>query len=289
MTTAGGQSEADGATGHLNEVAATWQRRFRWTLALSLSLGVAAGFVALVPTRGGRLAAVFLMVVATGAVWIIGSLRMEARWHETRDRVERLHSVKFRYRMAIAPYADEPSLLRVSQDLAALGVMSGPDPSWEVTRSLAIEEQVAWYRSHRLADQRGFYQLRATAFRQREIYARRAILCCYIAVSFIAVAQFLDAWTIELVAPFAAVLAALQAWSATRRWGHTAQIYESAIVTIDAADLQLTRHLLTEPVDCGAIKAVVEVAESTLDRESARWLALHNFTLADEKYLKGGT
>jgi len=106
------------------------------------------------------------------------------------------------------------------------------------------------------------------------------------AVSLIAIAEVVTTWEVELVAPFAAVLAALQAWSATRRWGHTAQIYEGAIQTIDMADTHLAHHLLKVPPNAAAIAAVLEMTESTLDRESARWLALHNFSLADDKYLK---
>lgn len=261
-------SPADKAIADLDKQSVDSKRRQETFVRIALVLGVASAVSTL-----------FSLPIATallfaGIAWEFGFVKRHSNeWAKTRSRVERLHALKFRYRMRMPPFRDDDA--NIEPILREAGLNIGPDSSWDVTRSLPTPERVRWYLKQRVESQtRQFYKPRKTEFSKKSRFFGAIAWGVQIAALFFGLLQVVGRSSHDFVAPLLAIASSAQVWVGTRKLNEVKAIY-----TETYEFLSNTRKQILLLLDFGApdkaLQSAVEKVENRIGMERDQWDNIH--------------
>ena len=237
--------------------------------------------------QGMALASAIAVAIGLILTLTLQAQRLSATWYDGRAVAEATKTSAWRYMMRAYPYGNlaEPyadkalisafdSFLRDRKGLAGSlpsGLAQLPQITAVMrdTRGLAVEARKSVYVDSRLADQRMWYAARAEHNSKRARHLFTLVIGCHALALVAAIANVRWPETqINLTGVFAALAAALIAWTQLKKYEEQANVYGLTAQELKSIEEQ-GRHANAEE----AFARFVEEAESAITRENALWLA----------------
>lgn len=270
------------------------QKLYLKLVAADLSVmlvGAALGALSVSGSRHAQLLALASAIsVAIGLVLTLTlqSQRLSAIWYDGRAVAEATKTSAWRYMMRAYPYGDEVSDADVDRSLTSAfdsflrdrRGLAGSLPSslaqlpqittaMRDTRVRAVADRKAVYVESRLTDQRLWYAARAEHNSKRAKLLFMLVIACHALALVAAIANV--RWPespFNLTGVFAALAAALIAWTQLKKYEEQANVYGLTAQELRSIEEQ-GRHANAEDT----FSRFVEEAESAITRENAIWLA----------------
>lgn len=269
------------------------QKRYLNLVAADLAvmlLGAALGAISVSASGAAQgLALASAIAIATGLVLTLTlqAQRLSATWYDGRAVAEAAKTSAWRYMMGAYPYGklDQTdvdkafisafdSLLHDRRGLAGslpsgLAQLPQISDAMRETRALPVASRKEMYATFRLADQRMWYAARAEKNSTRAAQLFALVIACH---SLALVAAIVNVrWPetrINLTGVFAALAAALIAWTQLKKYEEQANVYGMTALELRSIEEQGRNADSDE-----TFSRFVEEAESAITRENALWLS----------------
>ena len=254
-------------------------------------LGAALGAFSMNDSRYAQaLALASATSVAVGLVLTLTlqAQRLSSTWYDGRAVAEATKTSAWRYMMRAYPYGNEvgeadadrsltsafDSFLRDRRGLAgslssSLVQLPQITTTMRDTRGRSVDARKAAYVEFRLADQRRWYAARAEHNSKRARLLFILVIACHALALVAAIANvYWSDGPLNLTGVFAALAAALIAWTQLKRYEEQANVYGLTAQELRSIEEQ-GRHATSEET----FSRFVEESESAITRENAIWLA----------------
>jgi hypothetical protein len=269
------------------------QRRYLYLVALDLGVMIAGAALGAVSVTSSdlkqelALASAVSIAIGFALTFALEAQHLSATWYDGRAVAESAKTTAWRYMMCADPYLRElaepdvdrtftsalDSFLRERKSLAGslsteLFALPEITDAMRRIRASSCADRKALYVESRLADQRLWYAQRAehNAERARFLFVLVLVSQALALIAAIAVVRWPDT-AINLAGVFAAVAAALIAWTQLKKYEELATMYG-----LTAQELRSVEDRARHVTDEEQFTRFVLTAESAISREHALWL-----------------